>query len=185
MPFSAELRVPVDGSCLKHLAQCVGLRDAVQGATEWEGELRIHILPLLLLEDVYGDSYEQSEKDLVLWNGVNASSQLLAEQDFLSPEIVGYIGRWNLPFLRWLKFISTATGEGCSIYYDHERGDTPYEYVWWLSAPNSPGEDCETFGFASYGGSDESEWEREVVRFADGRVEVSESGESGESPLYL
>jgi hypothetical protein len=184
MPFSAELRVPVQGSCLKSLCQSSALRSAVQQATEWEGELRIDVLPLLLLTDAYGEQYAQAQHDIALWKGA-ASSGLLTEVDLTSPKYEGFIGRWNLPLLHWLKDISVATQDSLTVYYAHERGDTPYEYARWSSSPVSAQGPSETFALSSYGGMDEAEWEFEVVRFADGRSEVAESGECDEPPRYL
>ena len=184
MPFSAELRVPVQGSCLKSLRLSNTVRSAIEQATEWDGKLRIEILHLLLLTDVYGHSYQHSEHDVELWKTA-ASTNLLTEIDITNPRHEGLIGRWNLPLLRWLKGISIATQETFIIDYDHERGDTPYEYVWWASSPASAKESSETFGLSSHGGMDEAEWKFEIVRFADGRSQVKEEGQCGDPPRYL
>jgi len=169
---------------VKSLCQSSTLRSAVEHATEWDGGLRIDVLPLLLLTDAYGEPYAQPEHEIALW-GTAASTGLLTEVDLTNPRHEGFIGRWNLPFLRWLKGISIATQEALTVYYDHERGDTPYEYAWWVSSPGSAEGPSETFALSSYGGMDEAEWEFEVVRFPDGRSEVTESGECDEPPRYL
>ncbi|RZJ09283.1 MAG: hypothetical protein EOP39_11870 [Rubrivivax sp.] len=160
------------------------MRSALEAATEWEGELRIQILPFLLVTDIYGDSYAHDDGDVAVWKAAVATN-LLAEADITSPKHEGFIGRWNMPFVRWLKSISIAAQEELAIYYDHERGDTPYEYVSWASSPASIGGPCERFGISSHGGMDEPEWEFDVVRFADGRSEVEERGPCDDPPHYL
>ena len=45
---------------------------------------------------------------------------------------------------------SVVSGEACSIVYNHERGDMPYEFVWWSSTPQSSQGEFETFGLASH-----------------------------------
>jgi hypothetical protein len=184
MPLSAELRVPVNGKCLAALSQSETIRSALEHATEWEDELRIDVLPLLLLTNVYGRTCEQRDSEAALWKSAE-SEKLLAEQDLTDPRHRTLIGEWNLPFLRWLKGISTSTKEMFTVYYDHERGDTPYEYVWWVSAPASDKTPHEVFGLASHGGMDEAEWELEIFRFSDGRSQVHESGERDDPPRYL
>ena len=172
------------GRCLTTLRQCDGMRSPLEAAKEWKGELRIQILPLLLVTDVYGDSYAHGDGDVELWKAA-ASTNLLTEMDIASPKREGFIGRWNMPFLRWLKSMSVATQEEVAVYYDHERGDTPYEYVLWVSSPASPDGPYERFGISSHGGMDEAEWELDVVRYADGRSEIEERGQCDEPPHYL
>lgn len=156
----------------------------MERASEWDGELRIDVLPQLLLTNVYGDPCSQDEDEVALWKR-SPSEDLLVEQDIANPKHQALIGEWNLAFLRWLKAISTATQEQVTVSYDHERGDTPYEYVWWVASPVSETTPYETFGLASHGGMDEAEWEFEIFRFADGRSEVHESGQCEDPPRYL
>jgi hypothetical protein len=184
MPFHAELRIPVQGACVALLCRSDTVRSAIKEATEWDGELRIDVLPLLLLTDVYGDEAQQNVDDVALW-GLSTAHGLLTEADIANPRHVGFIGQWNLPFLRWLRSISVATDEQLTVSYDHERGDTPYEYAWWVSSPVAPEGPCEVFGLASHGGRDEAEWEFEVVRFTDGRSKANESGQCDDPPRYL
>lgn len=184
MPFSAELRVPIGGKCLESLSKSEAIRTAIERASECDGELRIDVLPQLLITDVYGRPCSQEEGEIVLWKK-SPSGNLLVEQDITNPKHQALIGEWNLPFLRWLKSISSATQERFTIDYNHERGDTPYEYVWWVSSPVSETEPYETFGLASHGGMDEAEWEFEIFRFSDGRSEVHENGQCDDPPRYL
>lgn len=184
MPFTAELRIPVGGRCLELLNQSRAIRVAIERATEWDGKLQIDVLPQLLLTNVYGRSCFQDECEIALWAS-SPSEVLFVEQDFTNPTHQSLIGEWNLPFLRWLKSISTTTQERLIVDYDHERGDTPYEYVWWVCSPVSETDPYETFGLASHGGMDEAEWELEILRFADGRTEVKENGQCDEPPRYL
>ena len=92
------------------------------------------------------------------------------ETDLGSPDYEGYIGKWNIRFLQWLKTISLATGEEVEIEYEHERGDYLYEVVWWSSTPASADGQVEVFGIQSHDGMIDPEWRREAVRYADGRV---------------
>ena len=184
MPFSAELRVPVGGKCLESLSQSEAIRAAIARASEWDVELRIDVLPQLLLTNVYGDRCSQDEGEILLWKNT-PSENLLVEPDITNPKHQPLIGEWNLPFLQWLNSISIATQERFAVDYDHERGDTPYEYVWWVSSPVSKTEPCETFGLASHGGMNEAEWEFEIIRFSDGRSEVHENGQYDDPPRYL
>lgn len=183
MPFSAELRVPVGGKCLDLLNQSDAIRHAIERASEWNGELRIDVLPQLLLMNVYGHTCPQDEDEVALWEN-SPPGNLLVEEDITNPKHKAFIGEWNLPFLRWLKAISTATHERFTVAYNHERGDTPYEYVWWVSCPVSDTEHCETFGLASFDGMDEAEWKLEISRFPDGRSELQEKGRCDDPPRY-
>jgi hypothetical protein len=183
MPFIAKLKIPIGSGALDSLSECIALRDAILDATEWEGILRIDVLRLLLLRDVYGDAYGQEERDRGMWGA--ADIPLLTEGDVSSPEMAGLIGEWNIPFLRWLKSISLATKEEISVEYEHERGDTPYEYVWWTSRPSSSEGDSEVFGVSSHEGMEDAEWRREIVRYRGGRTEVEEMGDAGDLPRYL
>ena len=171
MPLSAELRCRVGGEAVKALQKCPSLVSAIAAAVSYEGNLRIDVLSLLLVEDPYGDEYPISEANSTIWSSAKGTL-ILFESDLGSEEFTGYIGTWNLEFLQWLKAISVATGEEVSIYYDHERGDTPYEGAWWCSNPASTKGEVEVFGIESNDGMDEPQWRREVVRHADGRVEV-------------
>ena len=186
MPFSAELRVPVGGKCLASLSQSRVIRAAIEraSASDGWGELRIDVLPQLLLTNVYGRPCSQEEEEVALWNR-SPSEELLVEQDIANSKHQALIGEWNLPFLRWLKSISTAAQEQFTVFYDHERGDTPYEYVWWVASPVSETTPYETFGLSSHGGMDEAEWKLEISRFADGRSDVNESGQCEDPPRYL
>lgn len=184
MPFSAQLSVPFRGSSITLLEACAGLRTAMSRAVEWEGALLVDVLPLLLVQDVYGDEYEFTSDDVALWRSAENVS-VLSAQDLCLPEIESYVGKWNVPFIQWLKAISAEANEELSVKYDHERGDTPYEYVWWRHDPRSIDRETEVFGVASHGGLDECEWQKEVARFADGRIEFRASGEYGDAPRYL
>jgi hypothetical protein len=159
------------GQAVKALQECPSLVSAIAEAVSHEGNLRIDVLSLLLAEDLYGEKYPISKEDFALWSSANAMP-ILFEGDLGSAEFTGYIGTWNLEFLRWLKAVSVATGEEVSIYYDHERGDTPYEGAWWCSSPASVEGEVEIFGIESNDGMDEPQWRREVVRHADGQLEV-------------
>lgn len=170
MPFSAELRVPSGGKCLESLSQSEAIRTAIALASEWNGELRIDVLPQLLLTNVYGDKYLQEKGEIPLWKR-HPTECLLVGKDISNPKYRPLIGEWNLPFLQWLKGISTATKEKFIINYEHERGDTPYEYAYWVCSPTSETEPCETFGLSNHGGMEEAEWEFEIRRFLDGRSE--------------
>jgi hypothetical protein len=181
MPFSAELRIPVDGTSLIQLKQCEGLKAPIRIATEWEGRLRINVLQLLLVEDVYGDRNVHDERDRKLWSSADGV-KLLIEAELQDPQMIGYLGKWNLPFLRWLKSISLTTQEELSVLYDHERGDNPYEDAWWTSTPWL---DQETLGLSSYEGTDNLQWQREVTCASNGAVEVAEQGSNDGAPLYL
>lgn len=80
---------------------------------------------------------------------------MLHEADLRDAEKEGYIGKWNLDFLRWLQGISAQTSEPVAVGYEHERGDTPYESAWWTSDPHSEIGEVETFGIQSNDGMDE------------------------------
>lgn len=151
MPFSARLSVPLRGKSIALLKACAGLQTAISRAVEWDGALLIDVLPLLLVEDVYGDGYEFTSEDAALWRSALHVAALSAE-DFRLPEIGSYVGKWNGPFIQWLKAVSIEANEELSVNYDHERGDTPYEYVWWRHSPRSTDGEVEVFGVASHGG---------------------------------
>lgn len=99
MPFSAELIVPVGGKCLTFLSQSRYIRFAIERASEWKGELRIQVLPQLLLTNVYGRPCSQEDHEVALWNS-SSSVDLLVEQDITNAKYQALIGEWNLPFLR-------------------------------------------------------------------------------------
>ena len=131
MPFSAILIVPKDSTCLKLLRESNAIRTAIENASEWNGQLKIDVLPLLLLMNIYGHQSIQDTEEVALWEN-KSLEDLLVEKDLTSPEYSTFIGDWNLQFLRWLKGISIVSQECLKIYYDHERGDTLYEQVQWV-----------------------------------------------------
>jgi hypothetical protein len=140
-------------------------------ATSHEGTLRIEVLALLVAEDLYGKRHLVPEADATIWSSAK-EAEVLFEGDLGSEEFTGYVGSWNVEFLKWLKSVSVATGEEIAICYEHERGDTPYESAWWCSRPASPQGEIEVFGIVSHDGMDEPQWRREAVRHADGQVEL-------------
>jgi len=149
----------------------MGLGAALNQANVRDGLLFIDVKGLLLLEDVYGRSHEQVASDEVLWR-TEGGRPVLHEEDLGDPQKVGFIGRWNLDFLRWLHGVSVATCEAVEISYTHERGDTLYEAAWWAADPSSEEGKIETFGIQNDEGMDETLWRAEAVRLADGRVEL-------------
>ena len=133
--------------------------------------LRVEVLQLLLTEDLYGDVHTSSPADARCWASAK-SRPVLFEADLGSSEYTEYVGKWNMPFLQWLKTVSEAVGEEVTIEYEHERGDYPYEFAWWKSSPTSVEGEVEVFGIQSHDGMTHPEWRREAVRHADGRIEV-------------
>ncbi len=182
MPFSAELKLPENGQSLKSITICSSLKIAIQNSKPWKGMLSVNATDLLLIENVYGHSYEQNQEDTSLWNMASKSTPLLTEIDFTNPEIEGFVGKWNIPFLCWLKSISFSAREVLSISYEHERGDTPYEYVWWESDPIIG---CEKLNVSSHDGRDDAVWDLKIVRHENGKAEISQSGELENIPRYL
>jgi hypothetical protein len=170
MPIDAKLRILDGGVAVEHLMEYSALRAGLATATSYEGLLSIAIDPLLLLEDIYGRVSKQEASDCSLWEG-KADQPVLCEADFGDVENVGYVGEWNLSFIRWLRGISLETGEAIDVAYEHERGDYLYEQAWWASDPSSTEGVIEVFGVQSHEDSDEP-WCAEVMRHSDGRVTV-------------
>ncbi|CAN7582146.1 MULTISPECIES: hypothetical protein [unclassified Variovorax] len=173
MPIEARLSVLEGGKAAEHLQTCLALRAALQNARAHDGLLSIDVKSVLLLNDVYGRVYDQVPSDVLLWQS-EAARPVLFEPDLRDSEKVGYLGTWNLDFLRWLRGISMEASEVVEIYYEHERGDTLYESAWWESAPSSAEGRAEVFGIQNNEGMDEPLWRAEVIRLADGRIEVRE-----------
>lgn len=170
MPIEAKLRILDGGVAAERLMKCSALRDGLATATSYEGMLSIAIGPVLLLEDLYGRVSKQEASDFSLWE-LEADQPVLWEADFGDAEKVGYVGEWNLSFIRWLRGVSLETGEAIDVAYEHERGDYLYEQAWWASDPSSVDGVVEVFGVQSDEDSDEP-WCAEVVRHSDGRVTV-------------
>ncbi|WPH17065.1 hypothetical protein [Variovorax paradoxus] len=173
MPIEARLSVPEGGKAAENLQTCLALRAALQNARADGGLLLIDVKSVLLLQDVYGRVHDHAPSDLLLWQR-DAARPVLFEPDLRDFEKVGYLGTWNLDFLRWLRGISIEASEVVEIYYEYERGDTLYESAWWESAPSSAEGRVEVFGIQSNDGMDEPLWRAEVIRLADGRIEVRE-----------
>lgn len=170
MPIEAKLHILDGGVAAERLMECSALRDGLATATSYEGILSIAIGSVLLLEDLYGRVSKQEASDCSLWE-LEADQPVLWEADFGDAEKVGYVGEWNLSFIRWLRGISLETGEAIDVAYEHERGDYLYEQAWWASDPSSVDGVVEVFGVQSYEDSD-GPWCAEVVRHSDGRVTV-------------
>jgi hypothetical protein len=173
MPIEARLSVLERGKAAKHIQSCLALHAALQNARAHDGLLSIDVKSVLLLNDVYGRVHDQAPSDVLLWQR-EVARPVLFEADLGDSEKVGYLGTWNLDFLRWLRGISIAASEGVEIFYEHERGDTLYESAWWESAPSSAEERVEVFGIQSNEGMGEPMWRAEVIRLADGQIEVRE-----------
>lgn len=76
-----------------------------------------------------------SADDAQCWESAK-STPILFEADLGSPDYEGYIGKWNVPLLQWLKALSVAACERVEIEYEHERSDYLYEAAWWSSNPS-------------------------------------------------
>lgn len=173
MPIEARLSIPEGGKAVERLQTCLALHAALENAKAQDGLLSIDVKSVLLLKDVYGRVHDHAPADILLWQGESARP-VLFEPDLGDSEKVGYLGTWNLDFLRWLRGISMEASEVVEIFYDHERGDTLYESAWWESAPSSAEGRIEVFGIQNNDGMDEPLWRAEVIRLADGRIEVRE-----------
>lgn len=171
MPIDVLLSVPAGGKTAQHLLLCASLHDALSVAKVSEQLLLIDAKSALLLEDVYGHTHTPPDSDELLWRTENARP-VLHEADLRDGEKEGYLGKWNLDFLTWLRQIAVAVSEPVAVAYEHERGDTPYESAWWTCDPLSETGEVETFGIQSNDGMDKPEWRAEVVRCADGRIEI-------------
>lgn len=171
MPIEVQLSVPAGGKAVEHLQLCIGLQAALADAKVRGEFLLVDAKAVLLLEDVYGRGQAQAASDESLWR-TEGTRNVLHEADLRDPEKEGYVGKWNLDFLRWLQGVSAQTSEPVAIAYEHERGDTLYELAWWTSDPLSQGGEIETFGIQSNDGMDKPQWRAEVVRHSDSRVEL-------------
>ncbi|WP_354422399.1 hypothetical protein [Variovorax atrisoli] len=136
MPIEVNLSVLESGQIAARLGRCEGLREALEHAHVSDGHLKIEVRHVLLLKDIYGDESTQHSSDLALWRGAESCS-VLNELDLDDAEKVGYIGEWNLPFLRWLHGLAIETFEPVSICYEHERGDYLYEVAGWSADPQA------------------------------------------------
>lgn len=171
MPIEAKLSVVDGGAAVERLKECLALRSPLAAATQYEGVLSMNVESVLLLEDIYGRLSKQDPIDCSLWQA-DADRDVLREANFGDSEKTGHVGKWNLPFLRWLRGISLETGEAIDVAYEHERGDYLYERSWWTSDPASIEGVLEVLGVQSFEGSDEPLWCIEVVRLSDGSVSV-------------
>lgn len=171
MPIEANLSVLESGQIAARLRLCEGLREAFEQAHVVDGDLKLDVKHVLLLTDVYDDQSVQHSSDLSLWK-VAENCSVLHESDLDDAEKVGYIGEWNLPFLRWLHGLAIETFEPVTVYYEHERGDYLYEVAWWSADPRAADGYTEKFAVQNYEGDIEPLWVGEVARYADGRVEV-------------
>lgn len=174
MPIEANLLVLESGQIAARLGRCEGLREALEHAHVVDGHLKLEVRHVLLLKDIYGDESMQHSSDLVLWSGAESCS-VLHEWDLDDVEKVGYIGEWNLSFLRWLHGLAIEVFEPVSVYYEHERGDYLYEVACWSADPQATNGHAEEFIVQNYEGDTDPLWICGVVRYADGRVEVRES----------
>jgi hypothetical protein len=171
MPLAAYLTCRQQGRVIEALSACPTLALAIESSQKRDGIVRIEVLDVLVLEDVYGEVYAPSPADVACWAG-SKSRSVLFETDLGSADFTGQIGRWNLEFLQWLKGISEEACEMVEIEYEHERGDYLYEVAWWASDPSSGLGKIEVFGIQSHDGMVEPEWRREVIRHSDGRTEI-------------
>lgn len=174
MPIEAKLSVFESGQLAARLARCEGLREALEHAHVYDGRLRIEVRHVLLLKDIYGDECAQHSSDLALWSGAERYP-VLHELDLDDAEKVGYIGEWNLPFLRWLHELAIETSEAVSVCYEHERGDYLYEVACWSADPQATDGFAEEFALENYEGDTQPLWIGRVVRRADGRIELRAS----------
>ena len=173
MPIEATLSCHPAGKLLGLLKQSPSLAARLASADEQDFAVRIDILPLLLVEDLYGKQYAPPPvADSAVWDAV-ATVPVLSETDLGSLEYTGYVGTWNANFLGWLKAMSQAVGEKVEIDYLHERGDYPMEYAWWSSDPTSSDRVVDVFGIEIQ--YDDPQWRREAIRHANGRVELRAS----------
>ena len=171
MPIEASLRVLESGQIAARLGHCKGLREALERADVSDGHLKVEVRHVLLLKDIYDDESVQHPSDLALWKGAESCS-VLHELDLDDADKFGYIGEWNLPFLRWLHGLAIETIEPVSICYEHERGDYLYEVACWFADPRATSGYAEKFILENYEGDIKPLWIGAVVRHTDGRVEV-------------
>src|SRR4051794_949278 len=115
MALTAELKIPNESGALNSFSECETLRNLIRSTTAEEGFVHIDVFDLLLLRDMHGDVHDQAERDRLVWAA--AGTPLLTESDISLPEVVDHVGEWNISFLRWLKFIASATEEDISIEY--------------------------------------------------------------------
>lgn len=148
-------------------------------AREQEGILRIDVLDLLVAVDVYGEQRQAMPIDSSPWTPT-PPFEVLFEDSLGSADFTGYLGEWNLAFLKWLKSVSITAQEEIGISYEFERGDCLYQVAWWHSSPLAPEGETEVFGLQHYDGMDSPEWWREAVRRSDGQIEVRGEGEPSE-----
>jgi hypothetical protein len=171
MPFTAYLIVRQHGQIAAELLKCPSLAGSAAAAPEVNGWLRIEVFHALVVEDLYGDVNPVSADEAKCWEK-GKSIPILLEADLGSPDCEGYIGKWNIQLLQWLKAISIAADEMVAIEYEHERGDYLYEVAWWSSDPASAEGQVEAFGIQRHDGMVNPEWRREAIRHADGRIEL-------------
>ncbi len=169
MPIEATLLCIRGGKLAEFLKEAPSLATQLGLAdlhSEWA---RVDVLGLLMVEDLYGRKYAAPVADAAVWED-SETVPVLGESDLGALEYTNYVGTWNLKFLRWLKTISERTAERIEIDYFHERGDNPHESAWWNFDPTSPDGIVEAFGIENH--DDTPPWKREVLRHADGHIEL-------------
>lgn len=171
MPVSVHLVCRRCKPLIEALRRCPSLATAIQEAADSDEMIHIDVRRILVAEDLFGDKYIATTEDEDCWR-TSMSIDVMYETDLGADDFIGYVGKWNLRFLGWLKSVSINTCERMEIEYEHERGDYLYEIAWWSSDPSSSTGEVEVFGIQNHEGMIEPEWRREAIRFADGRIMV-------------
>jgi hypothetical protein len=106
---------------------------------KYQNKIGIEVVDCFNIKDIYGNRYRPTPEEQRFWKQFEAYKVALPSSltlgKFEGPKVPAYfgtiLGEINVPFLQWAKHLAITAKADVEIYYEHERGDNPYEYAYW------------------------------------------------------